>query len=729
MAVSESDLPNPTFACPPRRPRAVPPPLRGHSAEPLAGHRRRPSLTPNAMAQTRRLCARLTLYLFALLFISPLLLARVDAAPPSASASAATALPASASASTSAPLATCVFSTPAGTFDLAPLGAVHADSPQDGGATWSALFGACADLDASAASGLCGSAAPAPAPAPALLMEGGACHALGRRAQRSVAPLAANSSGSRRVGVTVAFGGGDACGNGTLARSASIDVVCTDVAHASAVRVAEGGTGRACAVAASVESRAGCPLECARDAATGAVCGGEDRGSCVAGVSVDGGLARCVCAKGFAGAACEGRARPRALSADVAGSALRAPNASSGSLPAAALVLAVLIALIGRSMSSAAPQPNSQLKPLTMKFIVAALLFVVLESCISQAPFSLGLRASVSSACPPRADALATINSADVNYDDYKRAIGPAPFPTRAFMITTRAAQESGRTAHAVEQVRQHLNITDIQFVLGRNELLQEDFGCDTRLASAVKEPIRCRVGLGWAMHQVWKAISYSGVPGFFLEDDVLFHDNFATLLPLYWAKVPPAYEIVYLGSAPRWLITDGPSTPPAEPVRFGIPPLALHCAALTAASAARFAALYTQMFRLRGWTEEPSVPELNHNDVNGDTFLESFAFPTALNKQMWVSFESTLATPAEFRGIVFRDEWKRTVSLFEQKGCKCDNEYTPECRGFLPVVCVGLAFQNYHCNNITRMYSWIAHYKEDMLSSAPNASATPPAA
>jgi hypothetical protein len=103
------------------------------------------------MAQTRRLCA-----LFVLLFIfSPLLLARlrVDAAPPSASASAAAPAPASATP------ASCVFSTPAGTFDLAPLGAVRADSPQDGGAGWSALFGACADLDASAAEGLCGSAA------------------------------------------------------------------------------------------------------------------------------------------------------------------------------------------------------------------------------------------------------------------------------------------------------------------------------------------------------------------------------------------------------------------------------------------------------------------------------------------------------------------------------------------------------------------------------------------
>ena len=210
------------------------------------------------MAQTRRLCARLTLSRFVLLYISPLLLARVrvDAAPPSASASAAAPAPASATP------ASCAFSTPAGTFDLAPLGAVRADPPQDGGAEWSALFGVCADLDASAAEGLCGGAAPAleSAPAPALLAAGGACHALGRLAQRSVAPLAANSSGRRRVGVTVAFGGGDACGGDAVARSASIDVVCADVALARAVRVAESGAGRACASRSSftTASRSSC---------------------------------------------------------------------------------------------------------------------------------------------------------------------------------------------------------------------------------------------------------------------------------------------------------------------------------------------------------------------------------------------------------------------------------------------------------------------------------------
>ena len=170
-----------------------------------------------------------------------------------------------------------------------------------------------------------------------------------------------------------------------------------------------------------------------------------------------------------------------------------------------------------------------------------------------------------------------------------------------------------------------------------------------------------------------------------------------------------------------------GPSTPPSEPVRFGTAPYALHCTAVTPASAARFAALYTQNFRSRGWRDEPGIPEIGSAEVFGDLFLSTYGLRTALDSRKWVSFESTLATPAKFAGIVFRDEFKRTQQLEHEKGCKCDDEYTPTCRGYFPIWCVGLAYQNFHCNNMTRMHSWIAHFKEDMLpSGAPTAPAAP---
>lgn len=289
-----------------------------------------------------------------------------------------------------------------------------------------------------------------------------------------------------------------------------------------------------------------------------------------------GSLARCVCSEGHAGAACSERPRFRALSAS---SSSPAPAILPKDFLAAGLLFAVFVCLLGRFFNSAPLLSDSS--PLRLfaatVILVVTLFFFVHESSGSTQAFSvLSSRALIRTANSRVADMTDLINSAAVNYDDYKRAVGPAPFPTRAFMITTKTGQENGRTAHAVEQVRRHLNITDIHFVYGRNELRQEDFGCDTRLATSSNEPVLCRMGLGWATHQIWIAIAASGAPALFLEDDVLFHDDTATLLPLYWKQVPPAYEIVYLGSAPRWLLVDGPSTPPAEPVKFGLTPLAL---------------------------------------------------------------------------------------------------------------------------------------------------------
>lgn len=387
---------------------------------------------------------------------------------------------------------------------------------------------------------------------------------------------------------------------------------------------------------------------------------------------------------------------------------LGAPSAFFGAKLALALGFAALVAvLIGRSASNTSPVMDSQSRPLTAFFVlVAVLLFLVLESSTTQVPFALSLHASAHSETFPRADLEVT-----VNLDDYKRAVGPAPFPTRAFMITTKAAQANGRTAHAVEQVRRHLNITDIQFVIGRNDLPDNDFGCETAT------PLGCRMGLNLAMHQIWKAIALSGAPSFVLEDDVLFHDDTTTLLPLYWAQVPPDYEIVYFGSLPQWLLVSGPSTPPAEIVRFGTAPYALHCTALTPVSAARFAALYTQIFRSRGWRDEPGLPEISPSEVFGDLFLSSYGLRTSFDARKWVSFESTLALPAKFSGIAFRDKFKNTLKLEEEQGCKCDNEYSLPCRGYFPILCAGLAFQSLHCNNMTRMHSWVEHYKEDMHS------------
>jgi hypothetical protein len=297
------------------------------------------------------------------------------------------------------------------------------------------------------------------------------------------------------------------------------------------------------------------------------------------------------------------------------------------------------------------------------------------------------------------------LSEAIVNLDEFVRASGPAPFPKRAYMITTRNNEKSGRTAHAVEQVRLHLNITNVEFIYGPSDLRDEDFGCEALPGS------NCRAGVGWGAYTMWKAIAADGVDSaFVLDDDVLFHDDTKSLLPLYWDQVPPTFEIVYFGSFPSWLVATGPSKRPHnELVTFGTAPYAHHCYILTRASALRFANLYTEMFRMRGRREEPGIPEIGPTDLFGDTFASTYALRTAFDPHNWVSFENTDALPAKWGGIVFLDQQK-----LSSPSCICNNEYSKACRGYLPIQGVGLAYQHDHCANMTRFYSWVAHYKED---------------
>jgi hypothetical protein len=200
-----------------------------------------------------------------------------------------------------AAISTCTALTPAGTFDLAPIGTLHALSPSNERTLgWLFAFNICENVDTSKVAQHCAKKAPAPAVVAGVNPH---CRVLGQLSQRSFQPLE-----EKRVGVRVTFGDGevtspvdgedDACG--VHPRAISIDIVCADFARAS-TRLHENAT-RPCGYLAHVESRAGCPLACARDPASGAVCGGEGRGVCS--MEVAGAAAACVCASGHSGPAC-----------------------------------------------------------------------------------------------------------------------------------------------------------------------------------------------------------------------------------------------------------------------------------------------------------------------------------------------------------------------------------------------------------------------------------------
>jgi alpha-N-acetylglucosamine transferase len=187
-----------------------------------------------------------------------------------------------------APPPACVVSAGARSFDLTELGGGAGGAPplrrvsrEADSLGWTYSFAACGDVAPLPAA--CTGVAPHSA---ALQQTAGACYGLGASATRAIAATA--------TGVTLSFSGGDG------GRSSVVTVECADVARPQVVRWSHGAA--PFSYTALVRARAGCALECTRDAATGAVCGGKGRGLCVS----DGadGRTRCACSEGHIGADC-----------------------------------------------------------------------------------------------------------------------------------------------------------------------------------------------------------------------------------------------------------------------------------------------------------------------------------------------------------------------------------------------------------------------------------------
>jgi hypothetical protein len=189
----------------------------------------------------------------------------------------------------------CVVAVGARTFDLGALGAapLRFTSRDVGSLGWVYSFSACGDIKAPRPT--CGAAAPRSA---VLQQTDNACYGLGAFATRSY--TATTSS------LMISFSGGDPCGAEGIPRSTAVTIQCADLALPQVVHVGHGTTH--CSYTALVRSRAGCALECARNA-SGAVCSGAAHGRCMV-VDKAAGLSRCVCGEGRTGASCADHVLP-----------------------------------------------------------------------------------------------------------------------------------------------------------------------------------------------------------------------------------------------------------------------------------------------------------------------------------------------------------------------------------------------------------------------------------
>ena len=193
--------------------------------------------------------------------------------------------------------------------------------------------------------------------APAHQITSSECLALGALETRAVSALAPPA-----VGVRVSFTGGKS------GRSVGIDVACADETPTRTVALTNPGTPL---YLLSARGREGCPLACARDVATGAVCGGASRGACALDAV---GVPHCACAPGFAPPACtaagaattlRASAPAAALSLDTLAAALPRESPSLwAALGAASSLLGVVVASVG-AMGKCKCSRDGMRKPLS----------------------------------------------------------------------------------------------------------------------------------------------------------------------------------------------------------------------------------------------------------------------------------------------------------------------------------------------------------------------------
>jgi hypothetical protein len=188
-----------------------------------------------------------------------------------------------------------------------------------------------------------------------------------------------------------------------------------------------------------VRARAGCALECARDAASGAVCGGAMHGACVA----DGVATHCSCSEGYSGAACSESAVAGASDSSV-------PNQEGASSVRVALgfvllVMAYSAAVSVRSGATGYPRAFKMTLIAAFSFAAGVMATLILFSSLT-APVSTlapvtenrcmnqGLSPSPSIRPPPHSDAVTFPGEpADLSL---KRCAAPHALLARSFTET-----------------------------------------------------------------------------------------------------------------------------------------------------------------------------------------------------------------------------------------------------------------------------------------------------
>lgn len=277
-----------------------------------------------------------------------------------------------------------------------------------------------------------------------------------------------------------------------------------------------------------------------------------------------------------------------------------------------------------------------------------------------------------------------------------------ATIPTEAFFITLPSKEASNWTSHArfeVEKISKAAGITTVHTIFGNYN--EKVYG--TMIGKLEK------VGLSLAHMAAWQAIIDRNLPGAWIfEDDVVAHDDFASLFPNYWALVPNDYEVVWLGHLP----IDG--TVSCENI-FSTRLLhedlvyCTHAMIVSRAGAERLVAAMEGILTMSVLAER--VP--NKFELHSDLFLNYIGeyFLPQKERHKWVIFDAAPGSMAAWGG----HQWCRTANFYETGrdpwGTCCEmcdvDKVLKEDPNTAPLMGTGLVYQNLCKGNPSKLEAW----------------------
>ncbi|CAL8466291.1 g5827 [Coccomyxa elongata] len=210
-----------------------------------------------------------------------------------------------------------------------------------------------------------------------------------------------------------------------------------------------------------------------------------------------------------------------------------------------------------------------------------------------------------------------------------------------------------------------------------------------------------CQFGLTQSHVNVWKALAASehGAAWVF-EDDVVFHDDFLTLFPQYWAAVPPNYEYIAVGMIPRHFnlskeaVYVAPEAMPWGTHAYIIASRQAERMALTAEMMVSRARHPIDDFHTTSW-------QLDGEDIKIDHYLSVYYSDLTPkdDKRRWVVFDSPAEQPFRYGGV----SWARNG------GCQCSCADMAACaaEGRAPAWGMGLVAQHTCREQVDRVPVW----------------------